>query len=60
VTVFDILLAFTLWHPAAFTDFRKKTPKCAWLCVGISPIQSVLRTWSKFQKMRQVFWSALE
>jgi len=26
----------TLWRPAAFEDFRKKTPKRTWLCTRIS------------------------
>jgi len=38
----------------------KKTPKCTWRCAGISPLWFGLRTWSKHQKMRQVFLSALE
>ena len=34
---------------------KKKTPKRAWLFAGISPLLYGLRTWSKRQKMRQVF-----
>jgi len=34
----------TLWRPAAFGDFRKKTPKCTWLRAGISPLLFRLRT----------------
>jgi len=45
----------TLWRPAAFEDFRKKTPKRTWLCAGISLLLYGLRTWSKHQKTRQVF-----
>jgi len=37
--------ALTLWNPAAFGDFRKKTPKRTWLCVGISPVRYALQTW---------------
>jgi len=33
----------TLWCPAAFEDFRKKTPKRMWLCVGISPVRYALQ-----------------
>jgi len=39
----------TLWRPAAFGDFRKKTPKHTSLCTGISPFLFGLRTWSKRQ-----------
>jgi len=39
----EILL--TLWHQAAFGDFRKKkTPKRTWLCVGISLVWYALQT----------------
>ena len=31
-----VVIHLTLWRLAAFGDFRKKTPKCTWLCVGIS------------------------
>ena len=34
----------TLWRPLGFGDFRKKTPKRMWLCVGISPIRYALQT----------------
>jgi len=41
-SVYDISnqfwLVLTLWHLAAFGDFRKKTPKRTWLCMGISPV----------------------
>jgi len=50
-----VVFHLTLWHLAAFGDFRKKTPKRAWLFAGISPLLYGLRTWSKRQKMRQVF-----
>jgi len=29
----------TLWHTAAFGDFREKTLKRTWLCAGISTVQ---------------------
>jgi len=45
----------TLWHPGGFGDFWKKTPKRTWLGAGISPFLYGLRTWSKRQKMWQVF-----
>jgi len=45
----------TLWCLAEIGDFRKKTPKRTWLCTGIYPLLYGLRTWSKHQKMRQVF-----
>jgi len=45
----NILL--TLWCPATFGDLKKKTPKCMWLCAGITHF---------CQKTRQVFCSALE
>jgi len=48
-------LRLTLWHPGAFEDFRKKTPKRTWLCAWISLLLYGLRTWSKHQKTRQVF-----
>jgi len=51
---FYLVSFLTLWHPAAFGDFRKKTPKHTWLCVGISLLLYGLRTWSKRQKTRQV------
>jgi len=35
----------TLWRPAAFGDFWRKTPKRTWLCTGISPLLYGLRTW---------------
>jgi len=47
--------SLTLWHPAAFGDFRKKLPKHTWLCAGISPVWYALQTRQKPQKMRQVF-----
>ena len=51
----------TLWRPAEKEDFRKKKiPKRKWLCAWITPLLYRLRTWSKCQKMRQVFKSALE
>ena len=50
----------TLWRLAAFEDFRKKTPKHTWLCVGISLLLYGIRTWSKGQKTHQVFQSAFE
>jgi len=50
--IFDKL---TLWRPAAFGDFQKKTLKRTWLCAGISPLLFRLQTWSKRQKMWQVF-----
>jgi len=28
-------LFLTLWRLLRFGDFRKKTPKCTWLCAGI-------------------------
>jgi len=34
----NILL--TLWCPATFGDLKKKTPKCMWLCAGITPFLS--------------------
>jgi len=34
----------TLWCPAAFGDFQKKTPKRTWICAGISPVQYALQT----------------
>jgi len=37
-------LVLTLWRPAAFGDFRKKTPKRTWLCAGISPVRYALQT----------------
>jgi len=40
---------------AAFRDFQKKTTKRTWLCVGVSPLLFRLQTWSKRQKMWQVF-----
>jgi len=39
-----------------FWGFLRK--KRTWLCAGISPVR--LQTWSKCQKTRQAFWSALE
>jgi len=50
-----LIRGLILWPPAAFGDFRKKTPKHMWLCAGISPLLFGLRTWSKHQKTRQVF-----
>jgi len=38
---------------------KKKALKRTWLCARISPLLFGLRTWSKCQKMRQVFQSAL-
>jgi len=39
VKIIDLFyFALTLWRPAAFGDFRKKTPKRTWLCAGISPV----------------------
>ena len=32
------------WRPAAFGDFRKKTPKRTWLCAGISAVRYALQT----------------
>jgi len=43
------------WHQGGFGDFRKKTPKCTWLCAGISPLLYGVRTWSK----RQTTWQVL-
>jgi len=40
--------------------FGKKAPKRTWLFSGISPLLYGLRTWSKRQKTREVFLSALE
>ena len=40
------LVPSTLWRPATFGDFRKKTPKRTWL----SLVRHLLRTWSKCQK----------
>jgi len=51
----DRLFYLTLWRLAAFEDFRKKTPKRMWPSAEISPSLHGLRTWSKRQKMRQVF-----
>jgi len=34
----------TLWRPAAFGDFWKKTTKRTWLCTGISLAQYALQT----------------
>jgi len=47
---FNTLASGCFW---GFSD--KKTPKCTWLCTGISPLLFGLRTWLKRQKMRQVF-----
>jgi len=43
----NVRLWLTLWRPAAFGDFREKTPKRTWLCAWISPLLYGLRTWSK-------------
>ena len=45
--------AITLWRPLEFENFRKKTPKCTWLCTGISPVCSTDPI--KSQKTWQVF-----
>jgi len=37
-------LCLTFWRPLGFRDFRKKTPKSTWLCVGISPVWYALQT----------------
>jgi len=38
-----------------FRGFSEKMPKRTWLCTGISPFLFGLRTWSKRQKMQQIF-----
>jgi len=38
-----------------FRGIWRKTPKCMWLCAGISPLLYGLQTWSKRQKTWQVF-----
>jgi len=38
------ILFVILWRPLGLGDFRKKTPKCTWLCVGISPVRYALQT----------------
>jgi len=48
-------MILTLWHPAAFGDFRKKTPKCMWLCAGISLLLFGLRTWSSVKRRGKSF-----
>jgi len=47
--------SLTLWRPAGFRDFWKKTPKRTWLCVGISLVRYALQTRWKSQKTKQVF-----
>jgi len=39
------LFFLTLWRPAGFGDFRKKTPKRTWLCAGLSPVWYALQAW---------------
>ena len=43
--IYSFHFTLTVWRPAAFGDFRKKTPKRTWLCVGISPVRYALQTW---------------
>jgi len=52
---FAVLKGLSLWRPAAFEFFRKKTPKRTWLCARISPLLYGLWAWSKRQKTWQVF-----
>jgi len=55
IKMLDYKVQLTLWRPAAFEDIRKKTPKRTWLCAEKSFLLYGLRTWSKRQKMQQVF-----
>jgi len=60
VAAFSVEIVNTL-ASGCFRGFsEKKLPKRMWLCAGISPLLFGLWTWSKGQKTRQVFWSALE
>jgi len=55
-TILGLLtMGLTLGRPAAFGDFRKKTPKHTWLCAGVSPLLYELQTWLNHQKTWQVF-----
>jgi len=42
--LYQTIVLLTLWRPAAFRAFRKKTPKRTWLCTGISPVRYALQT----------------
>jgi len=35
----NVKAPLTLWRPAAFGISKKKTPKCMWLCMGISLVR---------------------
>jgi len=37
-------ILLTIWRPAAFRDYKKKTPKRTWLCAGISLVRYVQQT----------------